>query len=370
LGFLEKGHGENDEQMPTISAYNSPPQRDVNTGLAKSSLNSSRKNFQSYSKIEASEQPDENQLLQQIQNENAINDNSVANICNEEEYNKIFRPNNEIKRPTAKGSDAPKTPRKSDQSEKKVAAGTKEKDYFVDIKVAQVPQVKPVLSLAEPQVQPEQPEPKIVNSFEVAAPIPLINQSKSRSPKVEQVQKKPVERQQQALDAGQIIESGHESLMKALRNRFKNVQFIRTMWSNGSVKQALEAAVNLDDVTLMADLLSQINGSLSTWNLDICTILMPSIKQLIGSKYEEHMQCGAESCKIVLKNFGKLIKANVNNSNIGIDVVREERQRKCTACYSYLSEICNIIDNKQHTIDSTKLQNNFREINMLMKTME
>ena len=46
----------------------------------------------------ASEQPDENQLLQQMQNDNPMYDNSQADICNEEEYNKIFRPNNEIKR--------------------------------------------------------------------------------------------------------------------------------------------------------------------------------------------------------------------------------------------------------------------------------
>ena len=40
----------------------------------------------------------------------------------------------------------------------------------------------------------------------------------------------------QQIDAGLIIESGHESLMKALRNRFKNIQFIRSMWANGNIK--------------------------------------------------------------------------------------------------------------------------------------
>ena len=40
----------------------------------------------------------------------------------------------------------------------------------------------------------------------------------------------------QHIDAGLIIESGHESLMKALRNRYKNIQFIRSMWANGNIK--------------------------------------------------------------------------------------------------------------------------------------
>ena len=75
--------------------------------------------------------------------------------------------------------------------------------------------------------------------------------------------------------------------MKALRNRYKNIQFIKTMWMSGNIKvankyligwtcqdfeilslfkiyiqTALDAAVNLDDVSLMADILNQINSSM------------------------------------------------------------------------------------------------------------
>ena len=38
-----------------------------------------------------------------------------------------------------------------------------------------------------------------------------------------------------------------------------------------------------------------------------------------------HMQIGAESCKIIFKNFGKLIKSTLSNQNIGVDIIREER---------------------------------------------
>jgi hypothetical protein len=37
------------------------------------------------------------------------------------------------------------------------------------------------------------------------------------------------------------------------------------------------------------------------------------------------MQIGAESCKIIFKNFGKLIKSSLSNQNIGVDITREER---------------------------------------------
>ena len=52
-------------------------------------------------------------------------------------------------------------------------------------------------------------------------------------------------------------------------------------------KNALDAAVNMDDISLMADILSQLNQASNLWTLDTCTILLPSIKSLISSKYEE-----------------------------------------------------------------------------------
>lgn len=40
------------------------------------------------------------------------------------------------------------------------------------------------------------------------------------------------------------------------------------------------------------------------------------------------MLIGSESCKLILKNFGKLIKSNimsVANVGVGVDISREER---------------------------------------------
>jgi hypothetical protein len=38
------------------------------------------------------------------------------------------------------------------------------------------------------------------------------------------------------------------------------------------------------------------------------------------------MQIGSDSCKIVFKNFGKIIKSNLNGQiGIGVDITREER---------------------------------------------
>ena len=130
----------------------------------------------------------------------------------------------------------------------------------------------------------------------------------------------------------------------------------------------MDYAVNINDRSLMADILNQINQSVNIWNLDISTILLPSIKDLINSRYEDHAQIGSDSCKIIFKNFGKLIKSSLIGPSIGVDLTREERQQKCKSCYGYLQDIILIIEKK--TPSSQKLINNFREINLLMKTLE
>ena len=83
------------------------------------------------------------------------------------------------------------------------------------------------------------------------------------------------------------------------------------------------------------------------------------------------MQVGSDSCKLICKNFGKLIKANLSSHvSVGVDITREERQRKCNSCYTYLLEIVAIVERKLPGIVSSKLSNNFREINLLMKTID
>lgn len=392
-----------------------------NGNQVKASSSSTRRNFHHHQQLEATEQPDENHALQQLQNE--ITDASEANICDQEEYNKIFRPRTQIKRVVDKSpvvakpetSAEPLSARKLSGVKSKQSASDKDKDgvdksFFIDIKVAQPPTPKsplaPIQSPQPPQsshisspstaaesssssktITSSSSQNKITSPIKTNEPDPnnLVNKITPRSDSksqiknfsespanlVNQVNTENDFKIQQQTDLLSTVEAGHDSFIKALRNRQKNIQIVRNMWVNGNVKSALDAAVSMDDTSLMADILAQINQLPAAWNLDTCTILLPSIKNLIASKYEEHMQIGSDSCKLVFKNFGKLIKSNLNGQiGIGVDLSREERQRKCNSCYTYLLEIVTIIEKKLSTVVSSKLLNNFREINLLMKTID
>jgi len=149
----------------------------------------------------------------------------------------------------------------------------KEKDFFIDIKIDKLPSAlqpsspsvqAPIiqsqdqqLPLASPQ-QPKAAAPFNQNAeekqtYEPSPLSPIQNEDNLgeneiiKSPKQNRDDQKISAREKhppppvmqppvQQVDIGVIIESGHESLMKALRNRFKNIQFIRSMWANGNIR--------------------------------------------------------------------------------------------------------------------------------------
>jgi len=350
-------------------------------------------------------------------NNDSVND-EIANICDVNEYNKIFRPQKEIKRAPevnfyVKSSQVVKSPNNPTTSSNNRL--TQLDQAIVKTDSSSSSNVfKPVNDANE---KPQNLNSPVQPSHSFQATKNSMQQFKkqlsddSNFPKVEIVESnKPVFQQQQsvpntfhqqhqqqtpqpqhnfnpnfddfmpkkenvdkieAIELLSGIDQGHDSFLKVIKTRYKSFANLRTMWTNGNIRTALDTAVNMDDLSVMADLLGQLNQTASVWTLDICIILLPSIKNLIESKYEEHIQVGCDSCKIVFKNFGKLIKANLlpSHSN-GVDIMREERQRKCRSCYNYLSNIMTIIEKKQNNqIVSSKLQANFRELNLLMKTI-
>lgn len=56
-----------------------------------------------------------------------------------------------------------------------------------------------------------------------------------------------------------LIDGGHDTFMKALSHRQRNMNAIRVMCMNGgSMKNALDNAVNINDSSLIADILREL----------------------------------------------------------------------------------------------------------------
>lgn len=166
-----------------------------------------------------------------------------------------------------------------------------------------------------------------------------------------------------------MITKGHNTMLSVLSNRSKSLQTVRVMWTSGNTRTAIDSAISMNDQSVIVDVLNVLNAKSGLWNLDISASLLPHLKQLIAHKYEEYVMIACESLKIVLRNFGPLIKANLTAPpSYGVDLSREERHRKCNACYKHLMDIRTIVEKKSSIMG--KVGDTFRQIQILLGTMD
>ncbi|XP_077569383.1 katanin p80 WD40 repeat-containing subunit B1 isoform X2 [Stigmatopora nigra] len=143
------------------------------------------------------------------------------------------------------------------------------------------------------------------------------------------------------------IHNGHVTMCVMLGNRRKNLQGVRDVWTRAGIKSALDAAVSMNDLSIVVDVLNMINTQPSLWKLDVCASSLPQIDKLLQSKYESYTQCGCSSLKLIMKYFWPLIRETLSATPpVGVDVTREERQRKCRLCRQRLRELREAVESK------------------------
>ncbi|XP_077376596.1 katanin p80 WD40 repeat-containing subunit B1 isoform X1 [Festucalex cinctus] len=165
------------------------------------------------------------------------------------------------------------------------------------------------------------------------------------------------------------IRNGHKTMCVVLANRHKNLQTIRDVWARHGIKSALDAAVAMDDLSIVVDVLNIINVQPSLWKLDVCASSLPQIDKLLQSKYESYMQCGCTSLKIIMKYFWPLIWETLRaGPSVGVDVTREERQQKCNVCCKQLQNINNVVKSKAAQVGRHGCA--FGELRMLLAQLD
>ncbi|XP_062570509.1 katanin p80 WD40 repeat-containing subunit B1-like isoform X3 [Saccostrea cucullata] len=170
-------------------------------------------------------------------------------------------------------------------------------------------------------------------------------------------------------EAMSTLSSGHDAMAKVLAHRSKNLQIVRAMWTSGNTKAAVDSAISMKDPSVIVDLLNVLNLKSGLWSLDLCSCLLPQVQDLMDSKYDSYVTAACEALKIMLKNFGPVIKSNLTAPpSQGVDISREERYRKCRQCYENLSMIRTSISKRMGA--PGKIGQLLREIQILMASMD
>ena len=89
--------------------------------------------------------------------------------------------------------------------------------------------------------------------------------------------------------------------------------------------ECVERAVEMRRRDILFDLLSALTQNSKIWNLDLCQVVLPVLEYLLDSKEDDYILVGCSVLKLILTNFGGIIKLNVRKSPNKKDVAGGER---------------------------------------------
>ncbi|CAH1269237.1 katanin p80 WD40 repeat-containing subunit B1-like isoform X5 [Branchiostoma lanceolatum] len=299
----------------------------------------------------ASEMKTEPEEEPSASNEPEDDSSNVAQIQNPEDYKEVFQGRTKIERtPPRKLEPFPAPP--EDQSKAKPY-----KQPAREQKVKQEP-VKPATI-----VPADRNKPADLNMAEFLPKRPdsAVSADPRRPPEV------PEQSEDEVLSS---VHKGHESMCAVLGNRHRNLEIVRALWTSGDIKTSVDSAVGMKDLSVMVDLLNVLILKHSLWTLDLCTVLLPQIHELMASKYESYCHTACNALKIVLRSFSSIIKTNVKAppSGHGVDISREERYKKCKVCHGHLMAIRGLVEKKQSM--AGKLGSTFRELQIMLNGLD
>lgn len=171
-------------------------------------------------------------------------------------------------------------------------------------------------------------------------------------------------------EAVSTLTKSHGSIAAIMSSRLKNLSTVARYWADGDIKSAVQIAVDMNDQAILVDVLNVLCLKQTLWNLDVCSLLLPHLKDLISSKYESYVHSGASAIKLILRNFAPVIKSNMAAPpvSVGVDLVREERYNKCHKCYSHLQHVREALTSK--TSMSGKMGSLFREMSLAFSALD
>ncbi|KAK2920484.1 katanin p80 WD40 repeat-containing subunit B1 [Channa argus] len=317
---------------------------------------------------------------------------SSAEIHNAEDYKEIFQPKNAISRTPPKISEPFPAP---PEDETVLAIGSQMKDIispFPDKQQAlplasstPVQRVEPTVvsyskrpgasaaSVAPPGPPPPQTQPPITTAKTKAQPkiIPITRNKPIGLNVAEFLPSSPNNRAAALNDEEALsqMKKGHDTMCVMLSSRHKNLEMVRAVWARDDMKNALDMAVSMNDLSIVVDILNIINLQPSLWKLDVCTTILPQIDKLLQSNYESYMHTGCTSLKLIMKHFWILISDTLKATpSVGVDISREERHQKCRMCCKHLKNLSNIVKNKAEQVG--RHGSTFKELQLLMAPLD
>lgn len=145
------------------------------------------------------------------------------------------------------------------------------------------------------------------------------------------------------------LSSQHPQMVGVLQRRLSQAKRVKELWAQGNLTGLSTGLQFPQDHAVVCDLARAVMSHrlVEKLNLDSCQILLPIIRELMTSKYDDFVMTAMQFSEQLLQHFGDLV-TETRRSCKGIperqlDLAREERLRKCNACHGHFCEIHKVL---------------------------
>merc|ERR1719453_566044 len=137
----------------------------------------------------------------------------------------------------------------------------------------------------------------------------------------------------------------HPQMMGVLQRRLAQVKRAKELWARGNLGTLSTGLQFPQDHAVVCDFARAVMREklVGALNLDACQTLLPIMRDLMCSKYDDFALTGHQFAELLLQHFGDVISETRQSCaripERQLDIAREERLRKCNACHQQFTEI-------------------------------
>jgi len=168
------------------------------------------------------------------------------------------------------------------------------------------------------------------------------------------------------------LSKANQTISSLQQQRMRNLTLLTNLSRNTATQTVFQAILASHDLSLECFLLRFVLEKLSKrdWNLELCSSILPAIRDLIQSNYHWYNLTAGQTLEKILTNFGKIIFDNVGARSIGVDLSQQARRDKCQSCHNVLYEIRFLLEERLKTVTDLSLRQTFDDNLRLLNACE
>ncbi|CAF4459357.1 unnamed protein product [Rotaria socialis] len=168
------------------------------------------------------------------------------------------------------------------------------------------------------------------------------------------------------------LSKANQTINTVQQQRRSNLSLLIDLSRSNTTQITFQAIINTRDLSLGCFLLRFVLEKLAKrdWNLELCTLILPAIRDLIKSHYYVYNMTACQALERILTNFGKLIYDNVGAKSIGVDLSQQARRDKCQTCHHVLHEIRCVFEDRLKNISDFPSRQLFDDNLRLLNALE